>query len=147
MERTKTASGRLWCRAEEPVPLGINQSGIARETFSGTPTPCSRSLSFRQVSIPMRDEPYLPFLGALAQELRPAWCLLVCIPLNVEIRHLRAIWLMLSVSPHNGQQAEKKKKKKNYADRGNSPYINQGKGDTLAQKSRESPPPPRRKKH
>eukprot|EP00983_Pelagomonas_calceolata_P061174 1146715-Pelagomonas_calceolata.AAC.1 len=33
------------------------------------------------------------------------------------------------------------KEKKNYVGRGNSPYINQGKGDTLAQKSRESPPP------
>eukprot|EP00983_Pelagomonas_calceolata_P081261 1155503-Pelagomonas_calceolata.AAC.2 len=35
-----------------------------------------------------------------------------------------------------------KEKKKNYAGRGNSPYINQGQKDTLAQqKSRESPPP------
>eukprot|EP00983_Pelagomonas_calceolata_P044983 1139512-Pelagomonas_calceolata.AAC.3 len=36
MERTKIASGRLWCRAEEAVPVGKNQSGIAREMFSGT---------------------------------------------------------------------------------------------------------------
>eukprot|EP00983_Pelagomonas_calceolata_P060263 1146296-Pelagomonas_calceolata.AAC.1 len=34
-----------------------------------------------------------------------------------------------------------KKKKRNYVARGNSPYINSGKGDTLAQKSREPPPP------
>eukprot|EP00983_Pelagomonas_calceolata_P084146 1156303-Pelagomonas_calceolata.AAC.4 len=34
-----------------------------------------------------------------------------------------------------------RKEKKNYVGRGNSPYINLGKGDTLAQKSRESPPP------
>eukprot|EP00983_Pelagomonas_calceolata_P050168 1141837-Pelagomonas_calceolata.AAC.1 len=31
--------------------------------------------------------------------------------------------------------------KQNYVGRGNSPYINKGKGDTLAQKSLESPPP------
>eukprot|EP00983_Pelagomonas_calceolata_P067773 1149616-Pelagomonas_calceolata.AAC.2 len=34
------------------------------------------------------------------------------------------------------------KEKKNYVGRGNSPYIKSGKGDTLAQKSRESPPRP-----
>eukprot|EP00983_Pelagomonas_calceolata_P022676 713763-Pelagomonas_calceolata.AAC.1 len=34
---TKRTSGRLWCRAGEPVPLGENQSGIALEMFSGTP--------------------------------------------------------------------------------------------------------------
>eukprot|EP00983_Pelagomonas_calceolata_P006297 208488-Pelagomonas_calceolata.AAC.2 len=33
--------------------------------------------------------------------------------------------------------------KENYVGRGNSPYINQGKGDTLARKSGESPPPQR----
>eukprot|EP00983_Pelagomonas_calceolata_P074153 1152439-Pelagomonas_calceolata.AAC.4 len=32
-------------------------------------------------------------------------------------------------------------RKKNYVGRENSPYINSGKGDTLAPKSRESPPP------
>eukprot|EP00983_Pelagomonas_calceolata_P040982 1137844-Pelagomonas_calceolata.AAC.1 len=35
----------------------------------------------------------------------------------------------------------KEKEKKNNVGRGNSPYINEGKGDTLAQKSRGSPPP------
>eukprot|EP00983_Pelagomonas_calceolata_P046297 1140095-Pelagomonas_calceolata.AAC.4 len=35
----------------------------------------------------------------------------------------------------------KKEGKEIYVGRGNSPYINQGKGDTLAQKSRESPSP------
>eukprot|EP00983_Pelagomonas_calceolata_P024602 774829-Pelagomonas_calceolata.AAC.2 len=33
------------------------------------------------------------------------------------------------------------KKRRNHVGRGNSPYINGGKGDTLAQKSHESPPP------
>eukprot|EP00983_Pelagomonas_calceolata_P010676 345612-Pelagomonas_calceolata.AAC.1 len=42
-----------------------------------------------------------------------------------------------------GMGRKEKKGKKNYVGRGNSPYINQGKRDTLAQKSRESPPPPR----
>eukprot|EP00983_Pelagomonas_calceolata_P025305 793906-Pelagomonas_calceolata.AAC.1 len=32
-------SGRLWCRAEEPLPLGKNQSGMAREMFPGTCIP------------------------------------------------------------------------------------------------------------
>eukprot|EP00983_Pelagomonas_calceolata_P071663 1151356-Pelagomonas_calceolata.AAC.3 len=36
-----------------------------------------------------------------------------------------------------------RKEKKNYVGRGNSPYINQGKEDTLAEKSFESPPPQR----
>eukprot|EP00983_Pelagomonas_calceolata_P099048 1158418-Pelagomonas_calceolata.AAC.7 len=35
----------------------------------------------------------------------------------------------------------KKKEKKNYVDRGNSPYINKGIADTLGQKRLESPPP------
>eukprot|EP00983_Pelagomonas_calceolata_P017698 556432-Pelagomonas_calceolata.AAC.2 len=35
---------------------------------------------------------------------------------------------------------KKRKKKKNYKGGGNPLYINSGKGDTLAQKSRESPP-------
>eukprot|EP00983_Pelagomonas_calceolata_P052733 1142979-Pelagomonas_calceolata.AAC.2 len=35
LERTKTAVGRLWFRAEESVPLGKTQSGIAWEMFSG----------------------------------------------------------------------------------------------------------------
>eukprot|EP00983_Pelagomonas_calceolata_P126072 1161267-Pelagomonas_calceolata.AAC.7 len=43
IERTKTASGRLWFQAEEPVPLGKKQSGIAQEVFSGNFIPCSRS--------------------------------------------------------------------------------------------------------
>eukprot|EP00983_Pelagomonas_calceolata_P089170 1157285-Pelagomonas_calceolata.AAC.5 len=34
-----------------------------------------------------------------------------------------------------------RKKKKNHVGRGNSPYINKGKGDTLTQKSLETPPP------
>eukprot|EP00983_Pelagomonas_calceolata_P061557 1146873-Pelagomonas_calceolata.AAC.1 len=38
------------------------------------------------------------------------------------------------------QKERKRKEKKNYVGRGNSPYINQGKGDTLAQKSLEPPP-------
>eukprot|EP00983_Pelagomonas_calceolata_P019743 623941-Pelagomonas_calceolata.AAC.1 len=29
------ASGRLWRRAGEPVPLGKTQSGMARDMFSG----------------------------------------------------------------------------------------------------------------
>eukprot|EP00983_Pelagomonas_calceolata_P061422 1146833-Pelagomonas_calceolata.AAC.1 len=37
IERTRRASGRLWWRAEEPVPLGKTQSGTAQEMFSGTP--------------------------------------------------------------------------------------------------------------
>eukprot|EP00983_Pelagomonas_calceolata_P008116 263541-Pelagomonas_calceolata.AAC.3 len=32
-------------------------------------------------------------------------------------------------------------REKNYIGRGNSPYMNEGKGHTLAQKSCESPPP------
>eukprot|EP00983_Pelagomonas_calceolata_P132566 1161879-Pelagomonas_calceolata.AAC.7 len=46
---------RLWCRAEVPDPLGKNQPGIAQGMSSGTSTPSSRSLSFWQASIPMRD--------------------------------------------------------------------------------------------
>eukprot|EP00983_Pelagomonas_calceolata_P132321 1161858-Pelagomonas_calceolata.AAC.5 len=38
-------------------------------------------------------------------------------------------------------RATGRKEKKSYVGRGNSPYINSGKGDTLAQKSRESPRP------
>eukprot|EP00983_Pelagomonas_calceolata_P040792 1137780-Pelagomonas_calceolata.AAC.1 len=79
--------------AEEPVPSGKSQSGIAHDTFLGTPTrhsmPCSRSISFRQASIPIRDEPQLPLLRALTQKPRPMWCLLVCIPLIVGSVHLR----------------------------------------------------------
>eukprot|EP00983_Pelagomonas_calceolata_P036105 1129344-Pelagomonas_calceolata.AAC.1 len=47
------------------------QSGIVWEIFSGTSIPCSRRLSFRQASIPIRDEPNLPVLKALTQKLRP----------------------------------------------------------------------------
>eukprot|EP00983_Pelagomonas_calceolata_P105961 1159184-Pelagomonas_calceolata.AAC.6 len=36
IEHTKTASGQLWCQAEEPVAIGKIQSGIAQEMFSGT---------------------------------------------------------------------------------------------------------------
>eukprot|EP00983_Pelagomonas_calceolata_P011856 380684-Pelagomonas_calceolata.AAC.1 len=43
-------------------------------------------------------------------------------------------------------KSQVEKEKKNYVGRGNSPYINQKKGDTLAQKSRESPPPQSYKK-
>eukprot|EP00983_Pelagomonas_calceolata_P086293 1156727-Pelagomonas_calceolata.AAC.4 len=39
-----------------------------------------------------------------------------------------------------GGTFHKEERKKNYVGVGNSPYINQGEGDTLAQKSRESPP-------
>eukprot|EP00983_Pelagomonas_calceolata_P023210 731204-Pelagomonas_calceolata.AAC.1 len=39
MEHTKAASGLLWCRAEEPVLLGKNQSGIAQDMFPGTCMP------------------------------------------------------------------------------------------------------------
>eukprot|EP00983_Pelagomonas_calceolata_P058869 1145668-Pelagomonas_calceolata.AAC.2 len=35
----------------------------------------------------------------------------------------------------------KEKEKKNHAGKGNSPYINYGKGFMLARKSREPPPP------
>eukprot|EP00983_Pelagomonas_calceolata_P043685 1138996-Pelagomonas_calceolata.AAC.2 len=34
-----------------------------------------------------------------------------------------------------------KKERETYVDRGNSPYITKGKGNTLAQKSHEPPPP------
>eukprot|EP00983_Pelagomonas_calceolata_P054316 1143650-Pelagomonas_calceolata.AAC.1 len=71
IERTKTASGRLWFQVEEPVLLGENHAGIAREVFPGTSIPCSRILSFQQASIPIRDEPNLPLLRALTQKLRP----------------------------------------------------------------------------
>eukprot|EP00983_Pelagomonas_calceolata_P032662 1023939-Pelagomonas_calceolata.AAC.1 len=71
MERTKTASGWLWCRAEEPVPVGKTQPGIVQEMFSGTCMPCWKGLSFWQASILIMDEPYLPLLRALTQELRP----------------------------------------------------------------------------
>eukprot|EP00967_Tisochrysis_lutea_P153975 scaffold304983_cov19-Tisochrysis_lutea.AAC.1 len=37
---------------------------------------------------------------------RPAWCILVCIPFIAEMGHLRALWLMLFIAPHNGQHAE-----------------------------------------
>eukprot|EP00983_Pelagomonas_calceolata_P003520 114520-Pelagomonas_calceolata.AAC.1 len=85
-ERTKTASRRLWCMAGEPVPLGKSKSGRARDIFSGTSTPCSRSLisaGFLQI----RDEPCLPLQRALTQKLRPTWCI-------------------LSFPPQNGQQVE-----------------------------------------
>eukprot|EP00983_Pelagomonas_calceolata_P050385 1141950-Pelagomonas_calceolata.AAC.5 len=38
---------------EEPVPSGKTHSEIVQEIFSGTSIPCSRSLSFRQASIPI----------------------------------------------------------------------------------------------
>eukprot|EP00983_Pelagomonas_calceolata_P015809 501139-Pelagomonas_calceolata.AAC.8 len=38
------------------------------------------------------------------------------------------------------KQPAPRKKKKNYVSRGNSPYINQGKGDALAQKSLDPAP-------
>eukprot|EP00983_Pelagomonas_calceolata_P067989 1149719-Pelagomonas_calceolata.AAC.2 len=41
----------------------------------------------------------------------------------------------------------KEKKQKKYTGRGSAPYINQGKGDTSAQKSCESPPPQSCSKH
>eukprot|EP00983_Pelagomonas_calceolata_P064150 1147998-Pelagomonas_calceolata.AAC.1 len=71
IKRTKTASGRLWCRAEDPVTLGKTHSGITWEMLSGTSTPYSRRLPFWQASTPIRDEPYLPVLRALTQKLRP----------------------------------------------------------------------------
>eukprot|EP00983_Pelagomonas_calceolata_P090620 1157443-Pelagomonas_calceolata.AAC.7 len=37
--------------------------------------------------------------------------------------------------------ARRKREKKSYVGRGNVPYNNQGKGDTLDQKSHKSPPP------
>eukprot|EP00983_Pelagomonas_calceolata_P006434 211595-Pelagomonas_calceolata.AAC.1 len=46
--------------------------------------------------------------------------------------------------PKNGHGV-KQSKEKNYVGRGNSPYINLGKGGTLAQKSRESLPSKQRK--
>eukprot|EP00983_Pelagomonas_calceolata_P058348 1145447-Pelagomonas_calceolata.AAC.7 len=39
------------------------------------------------------------------------------------------------------KKRKKRKEKKNYVGRGNSPYINEGKGDTLSQKIHETPPP------
>eukprot|EP00983_Pelagomonas_calceolata_P118380 1160500-Pelagomonas_calceolata.AAC.1 len=41
-QRTKTASGRLWCRTEEPVPPGEKHAGKAQEMFLGTSIPRSR---------------------------------------------------------------------------------------------------------
>eukprot|EP00983_Pelagomonas_calceolata_P045693 1139848-Pelagomonas_calceolata.AAC.1 len=99
MECTKTALGRLWCRAGEPVPIGKYQSGNAQEMYQGR-------LSFQQASIPIRDELYLPLLRALIQKLSTNWCLLVCIPFVVGLRQLRAMQLILSISLHNGQCAE-----------------------------------------
>eukprot|EP00983_Pelagomonas_calceolata_P121411 1160798-Pelagomonas_calceolata.AAC.7 len=46
------------------------------------------------------------------------------------------------LSPRLGEGLEEQKVD---LGRGNSPYINQGKGDTLAQKSHEPPPPQRYK--
>eukprot|EP00983_Pelagomonas_calceolata_P042710 1138618-Pelagomonas_calceolata.AAC.3 len=91
MERIKTDLGRLWCRAEEPVPVGKNQSEIAQKIFSGTSMPCSGSLSFRQISIPIRIEPHLHLLRALTQKRRPTWYLLLCTLVMVELEHLRAM--------------------------------------------------------
>eukprot|EP00983_Pelagomonas_calceolata_P037276 1136267-Pelagomonas_calceolata.AAC.2 len=72
-EHTKTSSGRLWCRAEEPLPLREKQSGIAQEA-----------------PIPVKDEPYLPLLRALIQKLRPI-CLWVCTALIDGLGHLLAL--------------------------------------------------------
>eukprot|EP00983_Pelagomonas_calceolata_P049035 1141316-Pelagomonas_calceolata.AAC.1 len=55
----------------------------------------------------------------------------------------------LSIQNHH-IQGKKTKQKKNYVGRGNSPNIDQGKGDVLAQKSRNSvsslPPQSRKQK-
>eukprot|EP00983_Pelagomonas_calceolata_P013155 420290-Pelagomonas_calceolata.AAC.2 len=53
-------------------------------------------------------------------------------------------WLILgglNRAPQAGRDGVLGKEKKYYVGRGGSPYINQGKGNALAQKSRESPPP------
>eukprot|EP00983_Pelagomonas_calceolata_P120298 1160691-Pelagomonas_calceolata.AAC.5 len=51
-EHTKTASGRLWCQAEGPVPLENAQLGTPLELFLGTSMPCSSLYSKRHEQEP-----------------------------------------------------------------------------------------------
>eukprot|EP00983_Pelagomonas_calceolata_P036922 1134947-Pelagomonas_calceolata.AAC.1 len=54
--------------------------------------------------------------------------------------------LVTRTGPKNSQLTKLgSERKKNYVGRGNSPYTNKGKGDTLAQRSRESSPPRKEK--
>eukprot|EP00983_Pelagomonas_calceolata_P070835 1150942-Pelagomonas_calceolata.AAC.2 len=63
-----------------------------------------------------------------------SWVLPVTLQNPINIFRLLASWWR-----ELGER--KRNEKKTYVGRGNSPNINKGKGDTLAQKSLESPPP------
>eukprot|EP00983_Pelagomonas_calceolata_P131809 1161812-Pelagomonas_calceolata.AAC.2 len=63
--------------------------------------------------------------------------------LDVPFVRMSLLLSKLSAPRQISWQCEKEKKRKmlNYIGRGSSPYINKGKGDTLAQNGREPSPP------
>eukprot|EP00983_Pelagomonas_calceolata_P031450 986537-Pelagomonas_calceolata.AAC.1 len=101
LRKDKSAPAKRPRAIRKGILVGLRRAECPRIERTKT---ASGLLSKHQASTLIRNHP--PLLRALTQELRPAWRLLVCIPLIVEFGHPRAVWLMLSVPPHNRQQAD-----------------------------------------